>query len=222
MFRIKICGITSVEDALMTAQAGADAIGLNFYARSPRCVAIETAERIVQAMPAGVVKVGLFVDTPAAEVCRLFDDLHLDLIQLHGNQPPEFLAQLGDRPAMKAFRVGSESFPRIAEYLACCQSLKAVPKLVLLDALVEGKLGGTGRVADWNVARAYHTITGAPPLVLAGGLTPDNVAEAIRQVHPVAVDVASGVESQPGRKDAAAVAAFVQAARDALLDALEK
>lgn len=156
MFQTKICGITTVEDALIVARAGADAIGLNFYARSPRCVAAETAENIVRILPGGISKVGLFVDTPADEIRRLFDRLRLDLIQLHGNQPPEFVAQLGRRPVMRAFRVGPEKLEPVAEYLDRCRALEHDLELVLLDSLVAGAYGGTGRVVDWGVAQAYR------------------------------------------------------------------
>lgn len=215
MFQIKICGITSVKDALAVARAGADAVGLNFFARSPRYVTPETAGDIVKNLPAGIVKVGLFVDTPAEEVCRLFDLLGLDLIQLHGDQPPEFLAQLGNRPIMRAFRIGPKGLEPVTEYLAQCRGLVAPPKLVMIDALVEGEYGGTGKIADWATAKQYTVMPDMPPLVLAGGLTPGNVASAIRAVAPTAVDVASGVELRPGRKDAAATEAFVHAARSA-------
>jgi phosphoribosylanthranilate isomerase len=213
MFQTKICGITTVEDALIVARAGADAIGLNFYARSPRCVTAETAENIVRILPGGISKVGLFVDTPADEICRLFDRLQLDLIQLHGNQTPEFVAQLGRRPVMRAFRVGPEKLEPVAEYLDRCRELEHDLELVLLDSLVAGAYGGTGRVVDWGVAQAYRAQIGTTPLVLAGGLTAENVAAAIQTVGPAAVDVASGVESRPGRKDPARVEAFVAAAR---------
>ena len=213
MFQTKICGITTVEDALVAACAGADAIGLNFYARSPRYVTIETAENIVRILPGGISKVGLFVDTPAEEICRLFDRLRLDLIQLHGNQPPEFVAELGPRPVMRAFRVGPEKLEPVGEYLDRCRELEHELELVLLDALVAGAYGGTGQLVDWGVAQAYRAQIGTTPLVLAGGLTPENVATAIRTVGPAAVDVASGVESHPGRKDPTRVEAFVAAAR---------
>lgn len=213
MFQTKICGITSVEDALIAARAGADAIGLNFYARSPRYVAAGTAETIVRMLPGGISKVGLFVDTPADDICRLFDQLRLDLIQLHGNQPPEFVAQLAPRPVMRAFRIGRERIEPVAEYLDRCRQLEHDLELVLLDSLVAGQYGGTGTLLDWGAVQAYRAEIGATPLVLAGGLTPENVAAAIRAVGPAAVDVASGVESRPGRKDPARVEAFVQAAR---------
>lgn len=212
MFQIKICGITSVEDALMVARAGADAIGLNFFPRSPRYVSPEAAREIVAAIPKGVVKVGLFVNSVAANVCGIFDDLSLDLIQLHGDEPPEYLPQLGNRPVMRAFRVKPGDVCPIIQYLGRCRELKAEPKLTLLDSLVPGEYGGTGKTADWSTAREYQALPDVPPLVLAGGLTPQNVAEAIAAVHPTAIDAASGVESSPGRKDLAAVEAFVRAA----------
>jgi phosphoribosylanthranilate isomerase len=216
MFRIKICGITSVDDALAAARAGADAIGLNFYPRSPRHVSLDTARQIVAALPEKMVAVGLFVNAPSADVCRLWDDLQLDLIQLHGDEPPEYLRQLGDRPLMRAFRVGPGGLQPMLEYLCRCRELAATPRLTLLDSSTGGKFGGTGETGDWSAAARYAAEVGLPPLVLAGGLTPSNVATAIRTVRPAAVDVATGVESSPGRKDSAAVEAFVRAARSAL------
>ena len=215
MFRIKICGITNVDDALAVVRAGADAVGLNFYARSPRYIALDTARRIVAALPKEMVKVGLFVNADPADICRVCDDLGLDLIQLHGDEPPELLAQLGERPVMRALRLGAKGFQAVFDYLRRCQELAAMPSLTLLDSLIPGEYGGTGKTADWTAAKQYVAESGLPPLVLAGGLTPANVADAIRAVRPAAVDTASGVESSPGRKDPAAVAAFVRAAREA-------
>ena len=212
MFRIKICGITNVDDAVAVALAGADAVGLNFYARSPRYIALDTTRQIVAVLPKEMVKVGLFVNSAPADICRVYDNLGLNLIQLHGDEPPEFLAQLGGRPIMRAFRLGTKGLQPILEYLRQCRELAAMPSLTLLDSLIPGEYGGTGQTADWLVAKQYVAESGMPPLVLAGGLTPANVADAIRMVRPAAVDTASGVESSPGRKDPAAVAAFVQAA----------
>jgi phosphoribosylanthranilate isomerase len=216
MFSIKICGITTVEDALAVARTGADAIGLNFYPGSARCVTLRQARAILQVVPPGVVKVGVFVDVEAAAVCRAFDELGLDLLQLHGNEPPARLAELGGRPVMKAFRLGPAGLEPVAEYLRQCRSLGCLPELVLLDAQVPGAYGGTGQVTDWAAARRYPAQIGGPPMVLAGGLRADNVAAAIRAAAAAAVDTASGVEASPGRKDLAAVAAFVRAARQAL------
>ena len=217
MFTIKICGITRPEDAHAAAAAGADAVGLNFYAKSPRVIGAERARAIIAALPPGIVKVGLFVNSPPEEICRLYDDLKLDLIQLHGDEPPEYLAQLNDRPIMKAFRAaGTEGLRTMLDYIAACRTLGCVPRLVLLDAPLNEGFGGSGRSADWTLAKRYYAIQGRP-LVLAGGLRPDNVAEAIRATSVRAVDTASGVESQPGIKDAAAIAAFVAAAKSAFL-----
>ncbi len=215
MFRVKVCGITGVQDARVVAEAGADAVGLNFYRKSPRCVILEKARQIVDALPEATVKVGLFVNAPAEEVCRTFDELGLDLIQLHGDEPPEFLTHLGGRPVMRAFRLGRCATDPMLAYLGDCRRLACEPRLVLVDACVEGVYGGTGQVADWEALKAYPFDATYPPLVLAGGLEPDNVAEAIRAVCPAAVDTASGVESSPGRKDPDAVEAFVRAAREA-------
>lgn len=216
MFRIKICGITSVADARSVAAAGADAVGLNFYPKSPRCInAPDLARQIIDAMPSAVVKVGLFVNAAIEDVCERFDRLGLDLIQLHGDEPPEFIAELAGRPVMRAFRLDSEHLAQTIEYLQRCRQLGCDPRMILADSLIQGKYGGTGKLVDWTVLHEFQATEGIPPLMLAGGLRPENVAEAIRTVRPAAVDTASGVESSPGRKDPAAVEAFVRAARDA-------
>jgi phosphoribosylanthranilate isomerase len=218
MFRVKICGVTTPEDARTAAEAGADAVGLNFYPKSPRYLAPEAARAVAGAVPRGVVKVGLFVNAPVEEVCRAFDGLGLDLVQLHGDEPPQVLADLEGRPVMRAFRLGPEGMLPVGEYLGQCEQLGRMPELVLLDAFRKGAYGGTGEVADWSAAKTYRPVGDRPlpPLVLAGGLTPENVAEAIRTVRPAAVDTASGVESAPGRKDPELVRRFVRAAIEAL------
>ncbi|MBN2476577.1 MAG: phosphoribosylanthranilate isomerase [Pirellulales bacterium] len=218
MFQIKICGVTSAEDARMVARAGADAVGLNFFPASPRYVAPERARPIIDALPGGVVKVALFVNPQVADAIDAVDRLGCDLIQLHGDEPPELLAELGDRPVLRAFRIGPEGLQPMAEYVQRCRQLDCRPKMVLIDTLIKGEYGGTGKVANWSEACRHREVAGLPPLVLAGGLRPDNVAEAIRAVVPAAVDTAGGVESSPGRKDPAAVEAFVRAARIALAE----
>ncbi len=224
MFRIKICGITNVEDAQMVVRAGADAVGLNFFPKSPRCVTFETATRIVDVLPDGLVKVGLFVNAQADYLTSIADLLGLDLIQLHGDEPPEFLTILGDWPVMRAFRLTDDGLRPVTEYLQRCRRLDCMPRMVLIDSHVQGAYGGTGVVADWKILQEYPEYQeypadeGFPDLVLAGGLTPLNVAEAIRAVGPMAVDTASGVELSPGRKDRAAVEAFVRAAVEAFGD----
>ena len=215
MFRIKICGLTHVVDALEAARAGADAIGLNFYPQSSRFIQLKRARQIVEALPAEIVNVGLFVNASAADVCRTFDQLALDLIQLHGDEPPTFLAELGDRPVLRAFRLGETGLESIARYLGDCRHLACMPRLVLVDAHVKGAYGGTGQVADWHALKQYPLDASVPPLVLAGGLTPENVAEAIRTVRPAAVDTASGVEAVGGRKSDVLIRKFVAAAAEA-------
>ena len=216
MFTIKICGITRPEDARASAAAGADAIGLNFYPRSPRAIDLDRGRAIISALPSGVIKVGLFVNAVAGEICRTFDALGLDLVQFHGDEPPELLAALGDRPVMKAFRAaGADGLRTVLGYLETCRTLGCLPRLILLDAPLARGFGGSGKLADWSLAKQYVETHQAPALVLAGGLKADNVAAAIRTSSAGAVDTASGVESQPGIKDPAALAAFVHAARAA-------
>ena len=218
MFRIKICGITTIDDAEMVARAGADAVGLNFFPESPRCVSVNVAEQIVRSLPDGIVKVGLFVNAEADRILGACDLLGLNMIQLHGDERPEFLATLGRWPVMRAFRLGPGGLNPIAEYLRECHHWGCSPEMVLIDSLVKGAYGGTGKKTDWTIASQYPLEEGSPQLALAGGLTAENVAEAIRAVKPLAVDTASGVESSPGRKDPHAVAAFVAAAQRAFGD----
>lgn len=215
MFRIKVCGVTSTDDAMAAAAAGADCIGLNFCTRSPRSVEMRRAAEIVQVLPRGVVKVGVFVDAPLGEIRDVADRLRLDLVQLHGDEPPELLADLGERPVIRAFRCGAEGLAHLVHYLDQCRRLQALPQMVLLDSPRTGGFGGTGQLADWQSAKQYHDTAIGPPLVLAGGLDPGNVAQAIATVRPAAVDTASGVESSPGQKDRGKVAAFVAAAQAA-------
>jgi phosphoribosylanthranilate isomerase len=232
MFTVKICGITTIDDAQCAVRAGADAVGVNFYPGSPRCVTPAGARAILESLPPGIVKVGVFVDAEPAAACAAFDALGLDLLQFHGDEPPGRLAELGGRPVMKAFRLGAgvlqpmEHDPigptvlqPVEQYLNECRRLGCLPRLVLLDAQVPGAYGGTGQVADWSAARQYRMEITYPPMVLAGGLRADNVAAAIRATGALGVDTASGVEARPGRKDPAAVAAFVRAAREALASA---
>jgi phosphoribosylanthranilate isomerase len=215
MFRIKICGITNVSDAQSAVQAGADAVGLNFYPASPRFITRSVARQIIDVLPREIVKVGVFVNAEAKDVCQTFDELELNLLQLHGDETPEFIAQLASRPVMRAFRLGPEVLQPIYTYLETCKQLGCVPKLVMIDAFSKGVYGGSGEIANWSICGQYPCHDDVPPLVLAGGLTQSNVAQAIEQVRPAAVDTASGVESSPGRKDPAAVAAFVKASRKA-------
>jgi len=214
VFRVKICGVTRGEDAIACAAAGADAIGLNFFAGSPRYVSGDAARQVADAVPWGVAKVGVFVNTPADQICATFDDLGLDWIQLHGDEPPEFLRDLVGRPVIRALRCGPQGLAPIAEYVARSQALGCAPQTLLLDAHAAGSYGGTGQMIDWSILKTEAWLRGIP-LVLAGGLKPENVAQAIQLAQPRAVDTASGVESSPGIKDAERVKAFVAAAREA-------
>ncbi|HEV3469153.1 MAG TPA: phosphoribosylanthranilate isomerase [Pyrinomonadaceae bacterium] len=204
MTKVKICGITNLEDALTAVEAGADMLGFNFYRRSPRYIDPRAARRIVERLPAGVLSVGVFVNEEGpGEVLRLAAEAGVGAAQLHGAETPEFCAALGGLWTIKALRVG-EDFE--------VASVKAYPAAaVLLDAHVRGEWGGTGRTFDWELARRARRLV--PRLILAGGLTPENVAAAVSGVGPFAVDACSGVEVAPGRKSATLVRRFVAAAR---------
>src|ERR1017187_8001199 len=200
----KICGITNTADALDAAEAGADALGFVFYNRSPRHISIQAAAEIVRQLPPFIVKVGVFADAPEELVVRAIADCGLNMLQFHGDEPPEYCLQFGLK-CMKAFRI------RDAE------SLKSLPDYQtdawLLDACAPGKLGGTGEQFNWELAVEAKKL--GRPIFLAGGLTPENVAEAVRRVQPYAVDVSSGVEAAPGKKDHQKVRDFIAAVRAA-------
>lgn len=212
MFRIKICGVTTAADARLVAEAGADAVGLNFYPQSPRFVQPRDAMHVVAALPEEVIRVGVFVNAELELVRCISDELRLDLIQLHGDESVDYVAELAGRAVMRAFRVGAEGLASVADYMNQCRERHCSLYAVLLDAHRAGTYGGTGVTADWGRIVAEKPLLGDTPLVLAGGLTPDNVAQAIAAVHPAAVDTASGVESSPGKKDAALAQAFATAA----------
>jgi len=221
MFRIKICGVTSVDDAQAAVNAGADAVGLNFYEHSPRCVDRRTARQIASAMSSGMACVGVFVNETAETILPLADEVGLDWIQLHGDEPPELVGLLKDRKVIRALRLNvadglTEETGKVARYLRECRVHGQLPDAVMLDARVAGSFGGTGRSLDWQALAPPRDWLCDLPLVLAGGLTPDNVSEAVDAMQPQAVDVASGVESSPGRKDPLLVERFVRAARAAL------
>ncbi|SDF70638.1 phosphoribosylanthranilate isomerase [Phytopseudomonas seleniipraecipitans] len=200
--RCKICGITRLEDALAAVAAGADAIGLVFYARSPRSVSIEQARSIVAGLPPFVTTVGLFVDMPQAEIEQVLAAVPLDLLQFHGDESAADCDAL-KRPYIKALRV------RAQDDVTALVDAYPDARAVLLDTFVDGVPGGTGQAFDWALVPARL----GKPVILAGGLTPENVAAAIAQVQPYAVDVSGGVELAKGIKDAAKVKDFVRAVR---------
>jgi len=209
--RVKICGLTRVDEAAACVQAGADLIGLNFHAGSKRFIELSRAREIIEAISRPARVVGLFVNRPADDVARVADRLGLAAVQLHGDEPAEDLLVLSRFWIIRAFRLGSAlDVLAMTAYLKTAKAMGRSPDAVLVDAQVPGQAGGTARLV------AEHVLAEIPPLprlILAGGLTPENVAERIARARPWMVDVASGVESSPGRKDPAKVAAFIRAAR---------
>lgn len=201
--RVKFCGITRVSDAQAAAEVGADAIGLVFYAKSVRCVDVAHAKEIARALPPFVTRVGLFVDHPADEVEQIIWDVGLDLLQFHGAETPDYCCAF-ERPYIKAIAVreGVDLAQQADGYQGACG--------ILFDTYVPDMPGGTGKAFDWSKIGANMKEINRP-IILAGGLTPKNVAEAIKKVKPYAVDVSSGVESEPGVKDRSKMNAFVDA-----------
>lgn len=200
--RVKICGITSVEDGLMAAGAGADMIGLMFYDRSPRHISIEAAAEISRALPPYVLRTGVFVNPEESFVMRAIAECNLNILQFHGDEPSDFCTQFG-LMSLKAIRVrDAESLEQLGEFQT---------NAFLLDAHSKNGLGGTGEKFNWDFAVEARRF--GKPIFLAGGLTPENVAEAVVRVQPFGVDVSSGVEFAPGKKDAEKVLAFIKAAK---------
>jgi len=200
--RVKICGITNVADGQAAAEAGADLIGLMFYEPSPRYVSLAAAAAIARALPPEVQRVGVFVNPTTELVRRAIGECQLSLLQFHGDEPPDFCTQFG-LMSLKAFRIRDAA------------SLDALPNYetdgYLLDAYSPEARGGTGEKFNWDLAVEAQKF--GKPIFLAGGLTPANVAAAVKQVQPFAVDVSSGVESAPSKKDPAKVKAFIAAAK---------
>lgn len=206
MTRVKICGITRPVDGREAARLGADAIGLVFYPPSPRHVSLDTARAIVAALPPFVTVVALFVDPDAAWVESVLAGCPVDVLQFHGEESPSFCRSFG-RPYMKAVRMRPEVD-------LCAQAARyADARALLVDAYVEGVAGGTGARFDWSLLPDALSL----PLVLSGGLDPENVAQAVAAVRPDAVDVSSGVEASKGIKDAARMAAFISGAKHGAL-----
>ncbi len=197
---VKMCGITRLEDALCAAEHGATAIGFNFYPASARYIPPARAAEIIKELGGRVISVGVFVNTPSEDVMQIERECGLDLLQFHGDEQPLFCEQWGDR-VIRALRLSAETdLEQIREY--------SFARMILVDAAVKGSYGGTGTVANWELARKA---TGyGIPVLLAGGLTPENAAEAIRAVEPFGVDVAGGVEQAPGIKDPEKIERFMK------------
>jgi phosphoribosylanthranilate isomerase len=206
MARVKICGLTNHEDALAAVEAGADLLGFNFYTRSPRYVTPDAARGIIERLPESVVSVGVFVNEREPEaVERIASEAGVGAAQLHGDETPEFCSHLDGLLTIKALRVGPDyDAARASEFGT---------DAVLLDAFVKDEWGGTGHTFDWALAR--RTRDRVSKLFLAGGLTPENVAAAVEAVNPYAVDVCSGVEISPGRKNFLLMRRFVEAVKEA-------
>ena len=208
MMRIKICGITNLEDALLAAGLGADALGF-IFAPSPRQINSAKAREIIKKIPPFISSVGVFVNEKLEKIRELADECFLDYIQLHGEEPPEFCRSLLPQKIIKSFRIKEKkSLEQVSSYF----QLRAI----LLDTFVEGKAGGTGITFNWQLAREAKK-TGKP-VILSGGLSPENVRQAIKSVAPFAVDVSSGIESHPGKKDKVKLAAFIKVVREISLD----
>jgi phosphoribosylanthranilate isomerase len=203
--RVKICGITNLDDALAAVDAGADALGFMFYEKSSRKVSFKTAQQIVRQLPPFIAKVGVFANASEETVRRTVAECGLDTLQFHGEETPEFCQRFSPLKVYKAFRIQS------------LESLQPLPAFKtdawLLDSFVGGKIGGTGKQFNWDLAVAAKKL--GRPVILAGGLTPENVADAVRKVSPYAVDVSSGVESSPGKKDRRKLHGFISAAKAA-------
>jgi len=210
--RIKICGVTTPEDARFAAECGADAVGLNFYPHSPRFLDPQKAAAVVRALPPFTAPVGVFVGMPLRQVCAVAFQLGLRGVQTYDDRPP------GDDPFpfahVPAFRVkDAAGLDHVRRFVETATALGRKPAAVLIDSYVEGQMGGTGHRAPWELLVGFDP---GVPVVLAGGMTPENVAEAVALVRPWGVDVASGVESAPGVKDQEKVARFVKNARGAV------
>ena len=201
---VKICGITNLADAQLAAEEHADALGFVFYAKSPRSVTIPAAAEISRQIPPVIMRVGVFVNGLKAEVERAAGECGLSLLQFHGSEPPEYCTQFS-LMSMKAFRIRD------------VETLKELPKyptdMWLLDAFSPEMLGGTGEAFNWDLAVEAQKF--GKPMFLAGGLTPENVAEAVRKVRPFGVDVSSGVENAPGKKDHQKIRDFIARVRNA-------
>lgn len=236
MFAVKICGVTRSEDVKAAIQSvgnstAAFALGLNFYAKSPRSVSIESAKTLADAARTTsatetrskpIVLVGVFVNTPTNEIQKIVDSVGLDFVQLHGDEPPSAVIELAPTPVIRAFRLGPDENSRVLEYAQACDLGGHRLAAVLIDAAVPGAYGGTGEKADWNqvadLAQTLRCNAEQPKLILAGGLHPQNVAESIHVATPDGVDTASGVETAPGIKSPEMMESFLHNAHAAFAE----
>lgn len=206
MTKVKICGITNLEDALLSAKAGADALGFNFYGKSPRYIAPEKAREICAELPREILKVGVFVNESLNKIIEIFETVKLDAVQLHGDENAEFVRQIKERfsgEVIKALRVSENFHPE--------DVLQFEADAILLDAFSKQEYGGTGETFDWEMAKKVQEIF--PRMYLAGGLSPENVGSAILKVKPFAVDACSLLEKEKGIKDSQRVRGFLFAVK---------
>jgi phosphoribosylanthranilate isomerase len=207
MVKVKICGITTVEDALACVESGADALGFVFYPKSKRAVTPQVVRKITQNLPPFVSKVGVFVNEDPRDILEIMSYANLDYAQLHGDETPEMCEYVGASRVIKAFRLKDDSsVQEVKNYLK-------VVRAILVDSYSEVSYGGTGRRADINLILKVKEIASGVPLIVSGGLNPENVVTVIREVEPYAVDVSSGVEKSPGVKDWEKVKEFVRRAK---------
>lgn len=209
MTKVKICGITNINDALFSVKTGADALGFNFYPQSPRYIAPSAAAEIIKMLPESVLRVGVFVNEQTDAIVEIAKSIGLNAVQLHGDEPPDFLQELRGRLGLtiiKALRVRTGFRPADAALFAA--------DAILLDAYSPSEYGGTGETFDWVTAKAVKHF--AKALYLAGGLNPENAAEAVRSVRPYALDACSGLEKSKGTKDHKKVAAFIENVRSVI------
>lgn len=209
---VKVCGLRTVENALQVAAAGVDAIGLNFYSKSKRYITPQAAKKIVAALPTNVMSVGLFVNHSADEVLQIAEETGIKTLQFHGDESPDFVAQFRDFQIIKAFRVDSSNIEQLQAEVESYRTAGIKLFGCLIDAKVSDAYGGTGQTAPWDILRQNYNDDNLPVLILAGGLTANNVREAVNTVQPWGVDTASGVESAPGIKDSNLTQRFVQLA----------
>ena len=215
---VKVCGIRDRQTALDVAEFGVDAIGLNFYSRSPRSVTANEAKEISKVLPSEVTKVGVFVNHTISEVESLVTECHLDIVQLHGDETSAYFAELQRRlpetQFIRAWRMSSDRLAGLEIFLDECHQNEVRLAGCLVDAYVTGVFGGSGKTVPWKQLATEYRRDEWPSLILAGGLTPENIGEAISSVRPWGVDVASGVESAPGVKDQGLVRQFLENARN--------
>ena len=207
MVKVKICGLTNREDAFSALEAGADALGFIIYEKSKRFIKAIDVRHITAQLPPFVTKVGVFVNEDPRRILEILSYAHLDFAQLHGDESPEVCEYIGASKVIKAFRLRTtEEVEKIRPYIGKV-------KAILLDTFSRESYGGTGKTFDWNIAKAVKETFPDTPLILSGGLNPDNVHLAVKEIKPFAVDVSSGVEESPGKKDSKKIKAFLRAAK---------